>query len=1041
MVMKRFRIPLLLITVALLLSSTLLIVVFATETTTLPVETTGEASVNLPDGFTGEAIQSVNLKVDDGYPWHEMTEVEAEKYGLAGENVYVAGNCGKTLGAATPKSVSNMAITVTEPGSLAFEYALSTRDHINFFLSYSINTPIAEGASSANMAWFATGEVRPGEDGSWATCTVSVDETAFIDDKPAVIYIAYHHNTYWADDNNPDLNYSAIRNVKYVSGERSDVVQGYDTQIGTVTAKKTSDSTNVDITKLEVGTSYSLSAKANDGYQFYGWVKYNGNKSEFQAVESGKLNVTVDATTYYVPVFAAESTYVLRKGTTFYADGENVLKTVIEGAVSGEVIVLLKDATISEDINVPTGVTLYIPFRAQWEKEENGYYDEKGIYHLYYHLSTKDNSICHTAIAGEDETYIRLIVSEGSILSVNGEVVIGSVIGYNSQRFQGHVSGAHGRITNNGRIEVNNEGTLRCYGIVDGSGLTYINDGGTLKETFVIGDFAGGSNSAQLFFTSQMPFKRFSLQSVQCELQMEAKAKLISMINVWANSTYNRAEVAMVGDDPKAAFRPTNPNPDVVAVTRIYHPEQELTDGNGLLDVSGVGRMEWIFSNGLDFQPLTIDFAGFELNTASSDLTIPYNFKIRLVEGTYKIPLGMRLMPGAELIIESGANAEICSGIESVNGNKIYGRLLILDGLVQTDMSTDRYPTRVELVAAGFSGSAEFILNGTLTVRTDATLGGVVKTNGGGKLVIEQGVLLNNSGDLTKLDPSKELVNHRYDDYMAEGAITRTEFGELKIHNWVQQDGALGEYDENTTWFNLPAMIYTANGLLKVEAGKTYLSTTLGTPVDVPYDVTFMYVEDGVYGSIGSGKYGYKTASGKREMTTVTETVVRSMNGVWVDSETVGDTVPVQDPTVVGISGATVTYTTEKSGASTVLNNLQVVDKETGIAKTEKYVFLVKYTVEGNSIGYTIKPDANGNYVIPAEANGVTISAALLGDVNLGGTLGNNDATLILWHTAGKKLITDELALLAADTNGGGTIGNNDATLILWHTAGKKLLF
>lgn len=1006
-----------------------------------------------PAGFTG--VESVDFEVNSGYAWHEMTEEEASALQLTGHTgpIYLAGNS-KVEPPNGTQTVSNLAIKVTEPGMLTFEYALSARPDswaTKEFFGYRIGAKITTENTKNDCPVIAQGDKHPANNDSWQSCTITVSESDFAGLSEVIVYIAYAHGQYVSSQNY--LNYAAIRNVQYLTGNQNEVIR-FDPEQGTVTAEletatdtseKDSDGnpvkkysySPVSLDELTIGNTYRFTATANAGYQLYGWEKHSADEHgadvvEYQTVKDGKLYVTISSSAYYTPVFAPVGSHVVRNGRVFY-DGEDALETALTNAKIGDTLVLLQDVTISKDTVVPTGVTLYIPFREHWEKEEVGY-DEYGFL-VQHHLSTKNKALCHKNIADEDETYIRLTINEGVKLSVDGTVAIGAVIGYPDQGIQGHVSGAHGRITNNGRIEVNEGGLLKCYGIVDGTGVTYIHDGGILKETFIIGDFAGGSNSANLFFTSQMPFKRFSLQSVQCELQMEAKAKLISMINAWAQSMFNRAEVAMVGDDSKAAFYPTSDGADVLAVTRIYHPDQALIDNNSkdktLLGVSGVGRTEWIFSNGLEFQPLTIEFAGIELNTASSDLTIPYNFKIRLVQGEYTIPLGMRLMPGAEMIVESGASAVVGTGM--VNNNKIYGRLMILNGLVQSDILNVqgcRYPTRAELEAAGFSGCAEFILDGTLTLKADTTLGGVVKTNGGGKLVIEQGVFLNNSGDLTQLNPSKELADHPYNQYTGEGGVSRPEFNKTKVHNWVQQDGAKGAYDENTTWFNLPAMIYTANGLQKIESGKTYESSVLSTEESVEYNVDYLYVADGVY-----SQSGYHTASGEREMVTATETVTRTMSGMWTDGSQTDTTVEVKDITVAGsdksgslTNNVTIVFDKSKEGANTILSNLRPVDATTQESKNEKYVYLVKYTVEGNSTGYTIKPDANGNYVIPAEANGVTIESCLLGDLTSDGQIKANDYKKLKSFILEKITSDDvgELGLLSSDITGDGLIKAND---------------
>ena len=962
------------------------------------------------------------------YTRNEVSEATGMAYPWTMENgAFISGNPG-----AAAKTISSSKIVFKKAGVVSFDWVLCAEESDLF--AYRVSADDFSILSDMTAGTYYTGNA--GEK--------SGREEQLVVESDDILYLGYYRGSQNTENLSHTVTISNIKLTPRVEGGDSVVTDHivYDDTMGAVSVQWVEPRTNeydgskykvltpVDESAVENNKTYRLQATAAEGNQFYGWVReytFNGEtKYEFMpmtyytlktvtgsngvitntdsAVTNPELEVTLDERSAYRAVFAPKGTYVLRKNAQFFDSSANVAD-IINTASAGDVIELLKDVTLTEDVTVPKNVLLYVPYRSGWSEDDAaGKYRDGGF----------NGRNATTAINTKDH-YVTLTVS-GS-LNVNGTLAVGSVVGYNSQRFQGHISGAHGRIVNNSNITVNSGGTMTCYGLVEGSGTVHVADGGILREMFIIGDFAGGSNTAELFFTSQMPFKRFSMQRVQCTLTMNTRSKLMAMMHIWANSVYNEAEVVLFGDDPKAAFYPTSNTENTLGLTRTYDPDQALTDGNGLLDVTGIGRTEWTFSNGLKFQPLTISLGGISVDTGSSDFTIPYNFKIRLGGGEYNIPLGMRIMPGAEVVVEEGA---------SVN---IGGRLMVMDGLVQTDMSTDRYPTRAELEAADFSGSGELTINGTLTMETGATLGGVVKNNGTGKLVICEGVYLNNSGDMTALDPTKDLSNHPYTQYTAEGGVAKTESGKTKVHNWVQQDGALGEYDENTTWFNLPAQIYMDGELQKVKAGKTYLGSALDADETVSYDVDYLYVEDGVYGSIGNSKYGYKTASGQREMTWAHETVERTMNGTWVDSESSNETVEVTQTSVAGFSADTVevTCTLEKSGTSTLVKDLQVMDKTTNAARAEKFVFLVKYTTEGDLNGKTIQP-VDGVYTVPPEANGVKIEACLLGDITGDGQIKANDYKKLKSFILEKITSDDvgEMGLLASDITGDSQIKAND---------------
>lgn len=966
----------------------------------------------IPMGATAAEIED-NYQLLTETTEYTVYTSQDNAWGKIGEGAFIAGPTG------TPEAVYSLKIVFHSEGVVSFDWVINGAE--TDFFAYGVRTEDYADAMAvlSNSA--------PGMSGKEENLTVTANETLYL------AFTSFIDVTGTATISNFTLE-------SIYEGEDPVVTDHvlFDESMGTVAVDWMEGKSNYNNTtyyqlssvneaQMTVGQKYRLKATATGDNQFYGWVReyiVNGKtKYEFlpmkyytlktkdigdgvitnteSAVTKPELEITLDEKSAYRAVFAPKGSYVLRHNAQFYNSTADIAE-IINTASAGDVIELLQDVTLTENVTVPKNVLLYVPFRSGWSEDDAAGQFRTGGYGT-------------VARSGINTTDIYMTLTVQGSLEVNGTLAVGSVVGSDTQRMQGHISGAHGRIVNNGIITVNSGGTMTCYGLVEGSGTVHVNDGGVLREMFLIGDFAGGSNTAELFFSSQMPFKRFSMQRVQCTLTMDIRSKLMAMMSIWANSMYNEAEVVLFGDDSTAAFYPTSSKTDTVGLTRTYHPEQALIDGNGILDVSNVGRTEWTFSNGLKFQPLTISLGGISVDTGNSDFTIPYNFKIVLVEGEYDIPLGMRIMPGAEVVVEKGA---------SVN---IGGRLMVMDGLIQSDIlntSGCRYPTRAELEAAGFSGSGELIINGTLTMETGATLGGVVKTGGTGKLVIEDSVFLNNSGDLTKLDPAKDLSAHPYDQYTAEGGI----YKDKKVHNWVQQDGALGEYDENTTWFNLPARIYMNGELHKVQAGKTYLGAALDAAETVTYPVDYLYVADGVFGSLGNSKYGYKTASGKREMTAVTETVTRTMTGAWVDSEGSDETVEVKETSVAGISTADVTYTKEKSGTSTLLKNLQVVDKETGVVKPEKYVFLVKYTTEGDPNGKTIKPNTDGTYTVPPEANGVKIEGCLLGDITGDGQIKANDYKKLKSYILEKITSADvgELGGLASDITGDGQIKAND---------------
>lgn len=1018
MVIKRIRLPLLMLIAVFVLSAISPMMVSAAATTP-------------PSGFTG--MDSVDLEVDSGYAWHKMSDTEATAYGLEdykGTDVYIAGN--SDTGS---RAVSNLAITVTKPGSLIFDYALETRSgYAQYLLGYRLDTPIITDNSVDNTN--VTPTIAGGIVGAWESCTISITQDDIGDDGTLTIYIAYLRNgTNTADCGK---NFAAIRNITYTTGNRSNVVQfedGYESKMGGVAAElitvtettddagKTTTTTSytaADVTDLAVGSTYRLKATANAGYQFYGWVRhytYNSkNYTAFYPYETSGTEITVDADTYYVPVFAAKGTYYIRNGTNFYTT-DTPIDTVLNNASSGNTVVLLGDYTVPEDVTelvVPAGVNFYIPFRGEWGTPEYGKPAEnKGpTYHK--------NGSFGGGISTVDKAYATLHIPATATLKVNGNLILGAERNYASQDgFQGHISGRFGRIHNEGNIVMNSGSVATCYGLIDGNGTMLAKDGSAVKESLVISDFSGGNNSLQLYNQDQMPFKRYAAQNVQCCLKMEAKSALSAMAVLYAMGGHNEVDVQLLGDSASVVFRTTQTAANTVILERTYDASKQIASGSGN-NTKGVGLSTWNISGGLKFQTLTISLEGvISLNTARAVFPVPYNMNLVLNDGTYTVNSGLALLPGAKLTVNNGATVDL--------GGKLY----VYDGLVQSAMSGDKYPTRSDLTNAGFKGYGEFILNGNMYVHSGASVGGVIQsTTNGAMLTIEEGVYLDNgSAKLMQLDATQKSFIKQSETLFDEWVIVgRNDAGIITtIKNWVIQDGGAGHYDDNTTWFNLPGRIWNGTEMAQLQAG-TYLSK-VGSSSQISDTFVARYVPE-IAGGTESGGLTYNTADGKRYMNDGTETFTRTVSGAWVAKS---EGVEVTSATVAGSdkSGTlTAGVTLETAFAANADGSylLTVSPKKDGADFTTKMVYLIKCTNADTTVANAEVTD--GGWTLPAGTVSVTIESAVLGDAKPDGKLNNADLILLRREllAAGEHL--DELGASAADMKESGTLNNADLILL-----------
>lgn len=992
---------------------------------------TVNAETSLPTGFEG--MESVDLEVDDGYAWRKMTDEDATAFGLeefAGTDVYVAGNSG-----VGQKTVSNIAITVTEPGSLEMEYTISAlTGYTSYFLGYQLGEAIDTADYNSTVSVIAEGEYL-----NWESCTINIEESDFGGADYVTIYIAYLHDEVYEDD--PILNFAAIRNMTYSTGARNDVVQfeAGTESMGTVTAElmtttTTKDDNGKDITvttytaadvnALEAGATYRLKAAPQSGYQFYGWIRnyiYNDkNYTAFYPYEAEGTEITVDATTWYRPVFAAEGTYYIRNGATFYTV-DTPIDQVLGQAAAGNIVVLVDNYEIPtsvSEVRVPAGVTFYIPFREEWGTPEYGTEKKAPTYHK--------NGSFSGAISDIDKAYVTLTIQEKTTLKVNGQMILGAERNYTSQDgFQGHISGRFGRIQNNGSVNLETGSTLTCFGLIDGTGTVLAKDGSTVKESLVISDFSGGNNSLQLYNQDQMPFKRYSAQNVQCRLQMEAKSQLTALAVLYAMGGHNEVDVQLLGSDSSVVFRTHETKEHTVILDRTYDANRQITSGDGNC-TKGVGTSTWNINGGLDFQTLTISLEGvISLNTARATFPLPYNMHLSLAGGTYNIDSGVAILPGASLVVENDATLNLS------------GKLYVYDGLVQSALSGDKYPTRNDLVNAGFSGTGEFILNGSMYVHAGASLGGVIQsTIGGALLTIEEGThLVNSSNNLMQLDHTQTRKNTQaeslYDEWVILG---RNDVGGITtVQNWFLQDGGAGHYDDNTTWMNVPARIWDGTSLQQLEAG-TYLSkATEGVSINDSY--ICCYVPQ-IAGGTEQGGLTYNTDDGNRYMSNGAEIFTRTVNGTWAAKS---DGVEVTSITVAGsdkagtlTEGVTLeTVMVDNEDGSTTLS---IIPKKGEIAYTTKMVYLIKCTNVDTSVITAEKID--GGWILPAGTVSVSIDATILGDVTGDGKLSSADL-LKMKQVSVNKVSHTELGNLAADVSCDGKLSSADLLKYKQWSVGK----
>lgn len=591
------------------------------------------------------------------------------------DGVLQSGNAG------VGSTVSAIKVTVPQAGVLHFQYKVSSSyktgdtgipdgaltENNPDSLVICVGTEITAGTSYSGLP---DGYQRFYGELGWADGSVTVDGASDV-------YFAYKKNG--STDGGDDCAW--LRNFSFATDTSAELAVTYNNNCGDVTGAGS----------YEAGTAVTLTALPKDGCQFYGWVDDAGtflsDRPEYEVSVNNDMTIHAE--------FASEGAYAARRGSTFYTSLTEAL-----AAKKKSDIFLLKDTTLTEDAEIPTGVTLYIPYEEHYTTD----YKNGG--------DSNDNIITATP-------FRLLTVNSGVTLTVNGTLRLGAKMGKMTLCYQGHNNGAYGGVINEGTIAVN--GTLDSWGLITGSGTVTAVGGGTVYEPFIVCDFAGGNNLKNLYQADAAPFKRYAMQNIQCTLVLDSSSTLYGRGCLYGGSSYNEVEIPIVASG--GLFQLANG----AAITRTYDPKQQVSE------FPGIGRENWTVSGGMTFGALEMNVLGVQISTGKCGFPLPYNLSMTLKNGSYNIPNHLRVLPGAALTV--GRKATLTVG----------GSLYVLDGLKQGSMSGVRYASTDQLKSSGFSACGELTVEGgKLAVSSGAFFGGVVQSTGSGSISIAEGAVLTN---------------------------------------------------------------------------------------------------------------------------------------------------------------------------------------------------------------------------------------------------------------------------------------------------------
>ena len=411
--------------------------------------------------------------------------------------------------------------------------------------------------------------------------------------------------------------------------------------------------------------------------------------------------------------FAADDP-VAQYGDTPYATLSEALTAAQAG---GGTVRLLRDYTLEEDVTVPSGVTLLVPFSAE---DTSGYAE-----------GTSSDSTRVSWVNESTYLYDTLTIPEGKTLTVAGTLIVGGVQHHPSVSSQGHTSGAYSQVICNGTLEVN--GALTVYGLIKGAGTTQLNASGTLSMPFLINDFSGGTNAKNLYYAGTFPFGQYATVNLQCKFVMQGGAALKGLASLYINTLKSimTQTVDVIGATTGLIHLPVGST-----LTAVYDGSNCVNQTVGNINLSDFGKVKLEISGGASGGSFSIKYGLSTFGSSGKYLNIPYNYDVTLTNGIYQLDCDCRIMPGAAITVAEDAVLNVTGG------------LLVTDGWIQNAKNGKQYPSSAVLKQHGFSQSGNLIVNGTLQVAENATFGGIVQTTQpeNAKLEIASGASLTNTG-------------------------------------------------------------------------------------------------------------------------------------------------------------------------------------------------------------------------------------------------------------------------------------------------------
>lgn len=422
------------------------------------------------------------------------------------------------------------------------------------------------------------------------------------------------------------------------------------------------------------------SSNTDDGFSISVIIKAPSGMSEVKDGGVYTLTATISETTNYL----AQSLDVTLKVKAATVGSVNY--TVEDAVAQGTTATLFGNAFIANDLTIPSGTTLILPS----DQDGSNTFDPTASY---------IDGANETVINNDGYVKYTLTIFKDATVNISGNILIKGALGAKNQYSQGHTSGQHSRMINNGIMNFQNGSNLGVRGSLKGTGIAYFMSGATAYSPFAVYDFRGGQYTAKVY-TTISPFNQYSVVNIQCKQVFYAGSTNYGYMELYASSKHNATQQIMYGTG------------GIIESSDGYLiREYNTSDNKVTLTIVGTAKTN----------ALTLKVDSYKADMKDLYFPIPWQYNIVIGNGidltTLNAAYLYKIMTGASLTINKNATVNLSGSAIAYsafdNSELTYGA----EGRC--------YPQKE---------AAKFVLNGTLNVT--GSFGGKITTSENGASLI-----------------------------------------------------------------------------------------------------------------------------------------------------------------------------------------------------------------------------------------------------------------------------------------------------------------